>query len=269
MYLGIDVGGTKTLVAVFTNSGKLVESSKFATPKDYPLFVGALHNTITSLSHASFVACGLALPGRVDRSRGIGEVFGNLPWKNVPVAHDVQGIVSAPVYIENDTKLGGLSEASYIKGEFKKVLYITISTGISAGLIIDGSIDPDFADSESGHMVLEYKGKPQTWESFASGKAIVQKYGKRASDIHNKNDWKDIAHGIAIGTIDLIAIIQPDVIVFGGGVGAHFSKFKEPLLNELKKYEMPLVPIPPIRGAKRAEEAVIYGCYLLAKQNHA
>jgi glucokinase len=63
-------------------------------------------------------------------------------------------------------------------------------------------------------------------------------------------------------------MIQPDLIVIGGGVGTHFEKFEKPLLNELKKYENPLAPTPLIRKAVHPEEAVIYGCYELAKESH-
>ena len=50
-------------------------------------------------------------------------------------------------------------------------------------------------------------------------------------------------------------------MIIGGGVGSHFEKFSAPLNDEMKKLELPMVNIPPIIKAKRAEEAVVYGCY--------
>lgn len=265
MYMAIDIGGTKTLLAAMNNDGEIVESLKFATPHDYSVFKLQLGSSLETMKHHDFLAGAVAAPGRIDRVNGKVIACSNLPWKNVPLLRDIEGLLDCPFVIENDTKVAGLSEALLVLHEFKKVLYVTISTGISSGLIINGIIDPDLADSESGQMRLEHKGELRTWESFASGKAIVATYGKRASDITDETAWFAIAHNIAIGLIELIAIIQPEVIVIGGGVGSHFAKFKEPLLTELKKYQLPLVPIPPIRGAKRAEEAVVYGCYELAK----
>jgi predicted NBD/HSP70 family sugar kinase len=264
MYLAVDIGGTKTLVAAFSATGELIASSKFPTPKDYDLFLQDLALHIDGLKH-DFRAGVVAAPGRIDRQRGVVIALGNLKWKNIPLAADVEKLAHCPISIENDTKLAGLSEAINIKDEFSKVLYVTISTGISSALTVNGVLDPDLIDSESGHMLLEHDGKVQTWESFASGKAIVKKYGKRASDITSESDWKTISRNISIGLIDLIAVIQPEVIVIGGGVGSHFHKYKKPLTEQLKKYEMPMVPIPKIRGALKAEEAVIYGCYHLAK----
>ena len=122
-------------------------------------------------------------------------------------------------------------------------------------------------DSESGQILLEHDGKMRTWESFASGKAIVKKYGKRASEIEDERIWRAISKNIALGLVQLIAVVQPDVIVIGGGVGSHFEKFKKPLNEILKKYETPMVTIPPVVGAINAEEAVVYGCYHLAKMS--
>jgi predicted NBD/HSP70 family sugar kinase len=114
-------------------------------------------------------------------------------------------------------------------------------------------------------MLLEHHGKMVTWESFASGKAIVKRFGKRAEDIHDAKTWKIISHDISLGLIDLIAVLQPEVIVFGGGVDIFFERFKEHLEDALKKYETPLTPIPPLIKAARPNEAVVYGCYDYAK----
>jgi predicted NBD/HSP70 family sugar kinase len=65
----------------------------------------------------------------------------------------------------------------------------------------------------------------------------------------------------------LLATIQPDVVVVGGGVGAHFEKFQPFLEEALKKINNPLVPVPPLLKAQRPEEAVIYGCYEYIVQN--
>ncbi len=266
MYLGVDVGGTKTLLAVFTEDGQLKQTLKFETPKDYNKFLETLADNIESLEVDDFSAACIAMPGLIDRKNGVVIAFGNLEWKNVHIVESLKQIINAPISVENDAKLGALYEGTLIKNEFRKVLYVTIGTGISAGLIVDGIIDPELADSESGQMLLQYSGGLKKWESFASGKAIREKYGKNASDITSEDDWKTIAHTFALGLIDLIAVLQPEVIVLGGGVSTNFDKFKAPLQSELKKYEMPLVPIPPIRKAEKPEEAVIYGCYLFAKQ---
>jgi predicted NBD/HSP70 family sugar kinase len=267
MYLGIDIGGTKTLVASLTNEGVIQEAIKFPTPQSYPVFLQELAKTVADLSSKDFLGVGVAVPGKLDREKGIGIVFGNLPWKDVPIQHDIKRIIKRPVLIENDANLAGLSEAMLLK-QYSCVLYVTVSTGIGTGIITNQQINPEFADSEGGHILLEYKGRLQMWEHFASGQAIVKHFGKRASDITDQKTWKVIAHNIAIGLYDLIAFIQPDAVVLGGGVMEHLDKFDDLLKKELQHFATPLTPIPPIYRAQRPNEAVVYGCYDLVKQTH-
>lgn len=268
MYLGIDIGGTKTLIGLFTNKGELKDKFRFETPKDYESFLSTLRRHIEPFLGEDIKGIGIGAPGLIGRSKGIGYNFGNLSWKNVPIRKDIELITGFQAVVDNDANLAGLSEARNIIHDFKKVLFLTISTGIGTGIIIDGSIYLPLADSEGGRIILDYKGKPTKWEAFASGKAIQQRFGKIAAEINDQKTWKIIVHDIARGLIDLIAVIQPEVIVIGGGVGAHFDRYGDLLKKELQKYETPLAPIPPIKQAKRPEEAVLYGCYELAKDTY-
>src|SRR5688572_10630737 len=171
MYLGIDIGGTKTIVASLDRHGVIVESIKFPTPKTYVLFLKVLEETVEKLATKKFKACCTAVPGYLDRNKGVAKAFGNLSWRNVPIAKDVQEIVGCPTVIENDANLAGLSEAMLLK-QYDRVFYLTISTGIGSGYIVNRTIDADMANSEAGHMVIEYHNRLQRWQDFASGKAI-------------------------------------------------------------------------------------------------
>jgi len=269
MYLGIDIGATKTLLATFTNKGDIKERIKFLTPKNYAKFKIELSDNVAKLSTNTFTGCCVGVPGRLDRKQGIGIAMGNLPWEDVPIKKDVQALLTnCPVSLENDAKLAGLSEAVLVKDTYQRVVYATISTGIGIGVIVNQEIEPNLLDAEPGKMPLEHNGKMMAWESFASGKAIVKRYGKKASEITDPTTWKHIAEDIAIGLIDVIAMVQPQVIVLGGGVSTHFDHFGLFLKQALQAYEVPLIPIPAIIPASRPEEAVIYGCYELAKRLH-
>ncbi|MGH7195290.1 MAG: ROK family protein [Candidatus Saccharimonadales bacterium] len=271
MYLGIDIGGTKTLVAALDNNGVIVEKYKFATPKDYSNFCNELSKIIDQFVNKKFIAVGVGLPATIiDRERGLGVVFGNLPWREIPIQSDINQLLNTPVVIENDAKMAALSEYMLLKetSHYKKVLYVTISTGIGFGLVNDGVIDDNFGDGGGAEMMVEHDGQEVPWESFASGKAIAERFGKQASEIHDDKTWQIIAQNIAIGLIDIIALTQPEIIMLGGGVGAHSEQLLKPLSAALKIYENPLLPIPPIRQAGRPELAVIYGCYDLSKANY-
>jgi len=271
MYIGVDVGGSKTLLAVLDGHGVILELTKFPTPKNYDHFLLELRHAYSQFENHEFKAGGAGIPAvSLDRHHGRGLSFGNLPWRNVPVQHDLEHIFDCPIVVENDAKLAGLSEAMLVKEVYAKVLYVTISTGIGYALIVDQMIDTGLGDGGGRLLLAEHSGKMMPWEDFASGKAIVERYGQRASEIDDDATWRRICRDLAKGLIELIATTEPNVIVFGGSVGNYFGRFGELLDQELKRYRLPLVTMPALRGAQRPEEAVVYGCYDLAKQtfNH-
>ncbi len=269
MYVAIDIGGTKTLVCVLTNEGVIREQVKFPTPRTYPAWLEALQETLDGFEHQNFKAGGVAAPGAIDRHTQEVLNLGNLPWKNIMLAHDVAKITKCPMVMENDAKLAGLSEAMLVKQTYKRVLYITLSTGIGLGLTNNGHIDTDIGDAGGKAMMIEHEDKLVPWESFAAGSAIVKKYGKMASEIDDAPTWKAIVRNLVPGFLELIAILEPEVIIVGGGAGRYLPKFHDFLVSDLKKYETPLLKIPPIQVAERPDEAVIYGCYDYAKQHFA
>jgi glucokinase len=267
MYAGVDVGGTKTLLAVLDDNGVIKSQIKFLTPPNYEDFIDKLSEKFNSLKDKDFKAAGVAIPGKINRTEGIGLAFGNLKWHNVPAQSDCEKIFGCPVMLENDANLAGLSEAMLIP-QYSRVLYATISTGIGTGIIVDRKIDPGMSDSEGGQMLMEYRGKHVPWESFASGHALVKKYGVPAKELTDKKDWKQFAYDLSLGFIKLIAMIQPDAIVLGGSVGHYFDQYGKFLRDYLKEHETPLVNIPPFFKASRPDEAVIYGCYDIAKEHY-
>lgn len=266
MYAAIDVGGTKTLVAAITDDGKISEKFRFETPKNYEFFLHELRFALHKLSHKDFHAAGIGLPGVLDRKHGRVRSLGNLPWKNVPILHDVERILHCPVVIDNDAKMAALSEAMLVRHDYSRVLYVTVSTGIGYGLVVDGQLDDSIGDAGGRAMLVEHHGKLVPWESFASGHAIVERYGKKAQDIHDATTWRAIVRDLQPGLLELIAITQPEIIIFGGSVGVYFERFGTILEQSLNKIAIPLVPTPDLRAAERPEEAVLFGCYDLAKQ---
>ncbi len=269
MYLGVDIGGTKTLVAVFDDSGETVESQRFPTPEDYQAFLQALSQAVGNLQHKDFVSAAVAVPGRLDRANGVVLGVGNLPWKHEPIQEDCAKVLGCSTAIENDANLGALGEA--VKHpEAETLLYITLSTGIGTGVTRQQRLAPDLLDMEGGHVLVEHDGKPTKWESFASGKAIFKRYGKKVSDIpaSDVDTWNHIVDDLVVGLYASIATVQPDLVVIGGGVGTHFDRYGDLLNSRLQQYTSPVVDIPKVIGADDAETAVIHGCYQLAKQAH-
>jgi glucokinase len=265
-YIAIDIGGTKTLLAVFNQDGEIIEKVKFPTPSDYQEFLKTLKENAAQLENTSFRNGGIGSRGLIDTQNGVLISDNIINWPNAPLTKDFNDIFDCEFTLGNDSKLAGLSEADLVNDtSVHSVVYITVSTGIGSVLVIDKKIDKNTEQSEVGKWIFDINGKVQTWESFASGKAITEKYGLRASDITDEQIWKEVCHNLSLGIVNIAAAYTPDLIIIGGGVGQHFAKFGH-ILNETVRANTPVsVHACPIIGATRSEEAVIYGAYLLAK----
>jgi glucokinase len=194
-----------------------------------------------------------------------------LNWHNKPLADDLRSIIgNVPIIIENDANLAALSEANNLNKIEQKVIYITFSTGIGTGFVENGILVPELLDSEGGHLVFEHNGKNMDWESFAAGRIIVEKYGKKAAEIEDPKAWQEIAQNMAIGIVDCCAIFPASTVIIGGSVGTHFSKYHKPLKSAVKELlkSTSMIKMPKIVKAKEPEEAVIRGCVILAKQQN-
>lgn len=263
MLVTIDTGGTKTLISSFGRDGKMGESIKFPTPGEPAEYVATLKKVVRERYGNKHVdAIVMAMPSAIDD--GIVRWAPNIGhgWVNVPIKRMLDGLLpGVPLLLENDVKLAGLGEARATHTIPTTVMYISISTGIGIGIIEDGKIDKAMRKSEAGHMFIEYDGRVQRYESFASGKAIVRVYKKFAREITSPRTWRQIADRISRGLLVLIPIIQPDVIVFGGSVGTYYERYGTFLKDILTHHLPDHIPCPKIVKAKHPEEAVVYGCY--------
>ena len=265
MIVTIDTGGTKTLISSFGKNGKMGESIKFPTPASTKEYVAILKQTIQNqYSHKEVDVIVLALPGII--KNGVAVWCNNLGWANFNAAKELHDMLpGVPLLIENDANLAGLAETRALNPVPTSSLYITVSTGIGSGFTTNGFIDPALRLSEAGRALVEYDGRVQSWETFASGKAITKIYKKFARDITSKRTWRQIADRISRGFLAVIPITQPEIIIIGGSVGSYFDRYGEMLKQILTEQLPPHIPCPKIVGAQHPEQAVIYGCYYYGK----
>lgn len=264
MLVTVDTGGTKTLIAEFGRDGKIGETIKFPTPVDQQEYVTLLRTTLQKkYGDTPVEGVVIALPGII--KEGVAVWCNNLGWKNFDAHEAFKGVLGkTPVLIENDANLAGLAETRALDPMPVSSLYVTISTGIGTGITTNGRIDPGLRLSEGGRSLVEFEGRVREWESFASGRAIHETYNQFAKDITSKKIWDQIADRISRGFLAAIPLIQPEIIVIGGSIGAYFPKYHEELERILKENLPPHIPCPPLVQAKHPEEAVIYGCYYYA-----
>lgn len=273
MIAGIDIGGTKILVAVANRNMGIGASQKFPTPPNSTGGIRHITEALATLAGRHEIdAIGISAAGPLDLARGTITHPGNYAWRNVAIVRELHKAFQVPIVLENDANAAAFAETHLGAGwGSKTLLYVTISTGIGTGLVVDGHIYHGRYDTEGGHITIDPEGPPCScsgrghFEAIASGRAIERDFGTIAANIHNRADWSEIGRRIALGLSSLIAAYSPDRVVLGGGVGGvHFNNFRAPLMRHLNTMS-PLYPLPEIVKAAHAETAPIVGSFLLAR----
>jgi glucokinase len=208
---------------------------------------------------------GICAPGPLDPTTGVILNPPNVPcWRNFPLAEAVQKVYRVPVRVDNDANAAALAEARWGAGRgYPSVFYATIGTGIGTGIVFDGHIfhGRTGAAGEGGHVSIDYRGplcccgKPGCIEVMASGPAIAKRArqkiaaGGKSSMLAMAGEDLDAVTGEIIGRAfaagdplateiltesaemvalwlgNMIDLLDPHVIVIGGGAAALLRPF--------------------------------------------
>jgi len=168
--LGIDIGGSKVALAVADAEGRVLAHERRPTepsgdPRaDVARIAGDARRLLAAAGAGELVAVGVSAPGPVDSEQGAILHPPNLPgWGVVPLRALLAEALGAPVHVENDANAAALAEARWGAGRgFADFAYLTMSTGVGAGLVLGGRL---FAGSrgnagELGHLPVEWEGEP-------------------------------------------------------------------------------------------------------------
>ncbi len=253
MYLAIDIGGTKTLIALFSRRGRVIRRRKFKTAQGYKSFMRDLETNLEGFRLRRIKAVTVAIPGLVQKNYSV--KFGNRNWRDIDLIGLLRKLFNCPIWFENDANLASLYEGYRLPG---KTVFLTFSTGIGGGVVEKNRILPESNDLEPGHVVYEYDGAKREWEDIAAASAIENHYHvDRATDLRKKDTIQDIAKRMSLGLPDIIKQYQPDTIVLGGPMGRIFRLYEPYLPKDLGV---------KLRRPRRPNESVIYGCFLYSKQ---
>lgn len=271
MFLVIDIGGTKTLIALFSKKGICTKKLKFKTSPDSKAFTDTLQTNLgkfmPAFSRKHVKAVTVAIPGTIDRSHDKHSfTFGNLKWpKDIDLATPIKNLFHTPIFFANDANLATLYEANRRGRKEGKTIYLTFSTGIGGGIAQDGKLLHVSELFEPGHIEYRFKGKKKEWEDIASAKAIVAAYKcELIKDIAlTKSNLSDIVERLSLGLTDIINNEHPDTLIIGGPLALSFDKLEAPLLDYLKSHINGA--LPKLKKAARPTESVIYGGYVYSK----
>ena len=181
----MDIGGTKTTGALFTEDGKPVDDYFYVVKSQtYKGEEAVYQNTKSALDHIiehfnvnmdDVLGIGVGGPGPLDVKRGVIIYSPMMGWKNFPIVDRLKQDFKKPVIMDNDGNLGALAEQRCGEGKgLDNVLYMTVSTGCGGGAVINREIYHGKTDSaaEFGHMSINLEGK----ECPCGGKGCLELY---------------------------------------------------------------------------------------------
>jgi fructokinase len=249
--IGIDLGGTKIEGVALASGGAELSRRRIATPRgDYAASVVAIRDLVAALEAVAGLpgTVGIAIPGSISPITGLLQ-NGNSIWLNgKPFDRDLAAALARPVRLANDANCFALSEAVDGAGAGKRSVFgVIIGTGCGGGIVVDGRLidGPRGIGGEWGHNPLPWAGAdeapgPRCWcgrhgcmETWVSGPAIAADHARITSQVLSTEEIvarAAVGEPAAVASLDrhasrlarglahVVNIIDPDVIVLGGGL---------------------------------------------------
>ncbi len=269
--IGIDLGGTKIEGILMDVNGGIVETVRVPTPDSYFGTVKAIHDMTLQFDEIAEAVCpvGLGTPGAwVEKSSAMKNCNSTV-LNGKPFLHDLQKLLNRPIRIANDANCMALSEAVDGAGaEANCVFGVILGTGVGGGCVVNGSVlaGPNLLAGEWGHntfpnvpddagLALDPKDRPRTCycgrtncvETFLSGRGLetthvelhdermtAPEIGRGESESASRT-LDEYIKQLAIALVVIVNVIDPDVIVIGGGL-SNITRIYEKLPALLKQY---------------------------------
>lgn len=248
MRLGaLEAGGTKMVCAIGNENGEIFE--RISVPTETPEIT--IPKLIEFFKDKDIEALGIGCFGPIDLNRD-SDTYGcitttpKLKWANYNIVGAFHDALNVPVGFDTDVNGSALGEATWgITKGLENSMYITIGTGVGAGIISNGKLLHGMLHPEGGHLLLTkhpkdtYKGKcpyhQSCLEGLAAGPAIEERWGKKGFELADRPEvWEMEAFYIGQALVDYIVILSPQRIVLGGGV-MHQEHMMPLVRQEVKK----------------------------------
>ena len=277
IYIGLDIGGTKFMVAAATGNGEIIRRVRTYPSDTLEKDLATLHEMIEKVAGGEVISgMGAAIGGPLDWKTGIVSPLHQPTWREVYLKEIMETRWGPPFFVDVDTNVAALGEFYRTRMTSQKFLYITLSTGMGGGFIVDGRIyrGAGGAHPEIGHQSIPYRcantagiqcecGIPDCLEALVSGNGIRRIYGKPAEDL-SVMEWGEVAYNLGQGLRNLAAIYTPDEIRLGGGLavggGANFMERSAMIMrNHLR-----LVPAPRVSLSQLGYDTALLGAITIA-----
>lgn len=272
MILGaLEAGGTKMVCAIGNEKGEVFE--RISIPTETPEIT--VPKMISWFQEKNVEALGIGCFGPIDPDKK-SDTYGfitstpKLAWADYNIVGAFKEALSCPVGFDTDVNGSVLGEVTFGQGKGKScVIYITIGTGVGAGIYIEGKLLHGMLHPEAGHVLIQKRrndayagGCPYhktCLEGMAAGPALKARWGKDARELAGKEEvWDLEAYYIAQALTNYIMVLSPELIILGGGVMHQEQLF--PLIRNYVK-EM-------INGYLKTEELRNLDSYIVPASLH-
>jgi predicted NBD/HSP70 family sugar kinase len=279
IFIGLDIGGTKLMVAAADPAGRILRRVRAPTPLGLQGGLDQLHQMIATVAEGEPIAAiGAAIGGPLDAERGIVSPLHQPEWRGVPLKALIEQRWGCPFAVDVDTNVAAVGEYTIERLTVRHFLYITLSTGVGGGFLVDGAIYRGLNDAhpEIGHQSIAYRcsypervacecGAPDCLEALISGNAIRRIYGKPAEQL-SEPEWAEVAFNLGQGLRNLATIYLPDLIVLGGGMAVGGGERLLSAARHVMAERLKLVPAPEVRLSRLGYDTTLLGAIAIARQ---
>ena len=296
MILGIDLGGTKIEGIILKSDKEPIEIKRLRInteeDKGYKQIINNIKRLVDILENKvnyKFKKIGIGTPGTLDPETQLLKNSNSQNLNNKSIKSDLENLLGKKVNIENDANCFALAETKFgaVKDQIphaKIVFGVIMGTGVGGGIIVDNKIlyGKQGIGGEWGHTIIKddgemcYCGKKGCVESVISGRALQKYYtslsGKKLpfkdiyknieTDLNAKKTLKRMITYFGKGLSNVVNIIDPDIIVLGGGL-SNTNELYDQGYEELKKYIFNPTFKTKIIKPKLGDSAGVYGAALL------
>ena len=287
MRLGaLEAGGTKMVCAVGNEKGEIFD--RISIPTETP--EQTIPAIIKYFRENAIEALGIGCFGPIDLDSA-SETYGyitstpKLAWADYNIVGAFGDALGCPIGFDTDVNGSVLGEVTFGQAKGKKcVVYVTIGTGVGAGIYIDGRLLHGMLHPEAGHVLIQkrdtdsFAGKcpyhKSCLEGLAAGPAIEARWGKKAALLQDDAQvWDLEAYYIAQALANYILTLSPDMIILGGGVMHQEQLFPlirgyvKELLNGYIRTKELAQPESYIVPASLKDNQGIMGCLELARRS--
>ncbi len=296
--VAVDVGGTTIKGAVVSAAGEMLRPSETETPvasgpdevvRAVRAFTRSLVDAAGSAGTGApgeVAAVGVVVPGSVDAANGVARFAANIGWRDVPLRSLVSDDTGLPAVLDHDVRAAGLAEATLgSTGGVGDALLVVIGTGIAGHLTVAGQpvSGSTGVAGEIGHVPVWPDGEPcpcgqrGCLERYASASGISRRYldrtGRtagadeilllRPDDVVAEQVWREAIEALAVALASYTMLLDPEVVVIGGGLSRAGTQLLEPLRAALSE-RVGWRPCPRLELSTLGARAGLLGAAILA-----